>query len=79
MQQSLMRRLPGARNFPCMIPEYRQSMATSLFLFLLVNIQETMAGLLLSLRRYLSNAGKINIKNTFLASLYGGKCTFSDV
>ena len=28
---------------------------------------------------YLSNAGKINIKNTFLTSLYGGKCTFSDV
>ena len=24
-------------------------------------------------------AGKINIKNTFLTSLYGGKCTFSDV
>lgn len=55
------------------------SMATSLFLFLLVNIQETMAGLLLSLRRYLSNACKINIKNTFLTSLYGGKCTFLDV
>ena len=50
-----------------------------IFLFLLVNIQETMAGLLLSLRKYLSNAGKINIKNTFLTSLYGGKCTFSDV
>ena len=57
----------------------RQSMVTSLFLFLLVNIQETMAGLLLSLRRYLSNAGKINIKNTFLTSLYGGKRTFLDV
>ena len=57
----------------------RQSLMTSLFLFLLVNIQETMAGLLLSLRRYLSNAGKINIKNTFLTSLYGGKCTFLDV
>ena len=54
-------------------------MATSLFLFLLVNIQETMADLLLLLRRYLSNAGKINIKNTFLTSLYGGKCTFLDV
>ena len=25
------------------------------------------------------NAGKINIKNTFLTSLYGGKCTFLDV
>ena len=62
-----------------MIPEYRQSIATSGFLFLLVNIQETMAGLLLLLRRYLSDAGKINIKNTFLTSLYGGKCTFSDV
>ena len=24
-------------------------------------------------------ADKINIKNTFLTSLYGGKCTFSDV
>ena len=29
------------------------SMATSLFLFLLVNIQETMAGLLLSLREWI--------------------------
>ena len=43
------------------------------------NYSQTMAGLLLSLRRYLSNAGEINIKNTFLTSLYGGKCTFSDV
>lgn len=25
------------------------------------------------------NAGKINIKNTFLTSLHGGMCTFSDV
>ena len=53
MRQSLMRMLPSARNFLCMIPEYRQSMATSLFLFLLVNIQETMAGLLLSLREWI--------------------------
>lgn len=60
------------------IEKQSQGTATSLFLFLLVNIQETMAGLL-SLRRYLSNAGKINIKNTFLTSLHGGKCTFSDI
>lgn len=78
MRQSLMRMLPSARNFLCMTPEYQQSMATSGFLFLLVNIQETTAGLLL-LRRYLRNAGKINIKNTFLTSLYGGKCAFSGV
>lgn len=35
--------------------------------------------LVVVLRRYLSNAGKINIKNTFLTSLYGGKRTSSDV
>ena len=35
--------------------------------------------LVVVLIRYLSNAGKINIKNTFLTSLYGGKRTFSDV
>ena len=43
----------------------RQSMATSWFLFLFVNIQETITGLLLLLRRHLSNAGEINIKNIF--------------
>ena len=53
MWQSLMRMLLSARNFLCMIPEYRQSIATSGFLFLLVNIQETMAGLLLSLREWI--------------------------
>ena len=36
-------------------------------------------GRLVVLRRYLSNAGKINIKNTFLTSLYGGKRTSADV
>ena len=35
--------------------------------------------LVVVLIRYLSNAGKINIKNTFLTSLYGGKRTSSDV
>ena len=64
---------------PCMIRDLMLNTGISYLLFPPANTHGLTADLLLWLRRYLSNAGKINIKNTFLTSLYGGKCTFSDV